>query len=102
MFLGKRAIGAPRDSAGVMATACVEEEMRRNTGSPIRWWVKAINWTPVRDSGHLMLELSLNMGLVGNPKKGGVGIAATFKRGEDPSSGFDKQTVTRISATVRY
>ena len=36
-FLGKRAKRAPKDSAGVLARACIQEEDRCNTGSPIVW-----------------------------------------------------------------
>jgi len=30
---------APRDSAGVLATACMQTGDERNTGSPSGWWV---------------------------------------------------------------
>ena len=35
--VGKRAKYAPSRSAGVVATACMKEEDRRNTGSPVAW-----------------------------------------------------------------
>ena len=35
--VGKRAPRAPTGSAGVLAVACVEEGIGRNTGSPGRW-----------------------------------------------------------------
>ena len=35
--VGKRATRAPTGSAGVLAVACMEEGIGRNTGSPARW-----------------------------------------------------------------
>jgi hypothetical protein len=37
LSLGKRAMRAPRDSAGVVTMACIEEEDRCNTGRLLRW-----------------------------------------------------------------
>ena len=47
--MGKRAIPAPIDSAGVVATACIQEEDRCNTGNPIARSDITINRTPARD-----------------------------------------------------
>ena len=41
LSLEKRAVYASNDSAGVVATACVQEEMWRNTGSLI-WWKQRV------------------------------------------------------------
>ncbi len=48
MPLGEKAT-APSGSVGVMASACMEEEIDRNTGSPMRWWRVTTNQTPVTD-----------------------------------------------------
>lgn len=40
---------APCDSAGVMATACMKEEDRCNTGSPMAWTSVMSNRTPARE-----------------------------------------------------
>ena len=34
---------------GVLAMACLQTEIRRNTGSPERWRRVTANWTPARD-----------------------------------------------------
>ena len=34
-------------SAGVMVSACLEEEIDRKTGNPMRWWRVTANQTPV-------------------------------------------------------
>ena len=47
MPLGETAT-APSGSVGVMASACLEEEIDRNTGSPMRWEVVALNENSVR------------------------------------------------------
>ena len=36
-------------SAGVMVSACLEEEIDRKTGNPIRWRRVTANQTPVTD-----------------------------------------------------
>jgi hypothetical protein len=48
-LLGKRAKDAPNDSAGVVATACVQEEDWCNTGNPITRSDTTIDRTPARD-----------------------------------------------------
>ena len=47
MPLGETAT-APSGSVGVMASACLEEEIDRNTGSPMRGEVVALNENSVR------------------------------------------------------
>ena len=46
--LGEKAT-APNGSAGVVAPACMEEGIDRNTGSPTRWRRVTANQTPVTD-----------------------------------------------------
>ena len=48
MPLGETAT-APSGSVGVMASACLEEEIDRNTGSPTWWRRVTANQTPVTD-----------------------------------------------------
>ena len=48
MPLGEIAI-ALNGSVGVMTSACLEEEIDRNTGSPMWWRCVTANQTPVTD-----------------------------------------------------
>ncbi len=48
MPLGETAT-ALSGSAGVMASACLEEEIDRKTGNPMRWRRVTANQTPVTD-----------------------------------------------------